>query len=183
MLTTVRNNSVLKSAIGLVLAIPTIAGVIWDEVLLAGPIIVLVNFLGFWLGYVVFCFLWAAVGLFVLSIWLRIEPWVQRNVLSKIFGQKQDKEEGERVTAPTNWRERIVLWFAGIARALGALAAAVILGPVFGWPVFKLLGYRERDVYALTIAAAWIFGAIWVPFYGLGVWGLGVWGLDLSRLF
>ena len=178
LLSTIRNNRMLKALIGLVLTIPAVAGVLWDEVLLATPIIALVNFLGFWLGYVVFCFAWAAVGIFILSVWLRIEPWVQRNVLSKIFGPKSDKVVDGKTITPTNWRERTVLWFAGIAQVLGAFAAAVVLGPVFGWPIFKLLGYRERDVYALTIAAAWVFGAIWVPFYSLGVWGLG-----LSHLF
>ncbi|KKK70048.1 hypothetical protein LCGC14_2927880, partial [marine sediment metagenome] len=38
--------------------------------------------------------------------------------------------------------------------------------------VFRLLGYSSRSTYALTLAAAPVFGAVWVPLYGLGVWGL-----------
>lgn len=180
LLTTVRNFPILRGVIAAVLMIPVVAGVIWDEVLLAGPIIFLVELLGFWPGYVVFCIIWAAIGLFILSVWLRIEPWVREHVFSKIFGAKEQPETEKVQTEdkPSNWRERLVLWVAGLARAVGALAAAVILGPVLGWSVFRILGYRERDVYAFTIAAAWIFGGIWVPFYGLGVWGFG-----LSRLF
>jgi hypothetical protein len=121
--------------------------------------------------------IWAGIGLFVLSVWLRIEPWVKKHILSKASGKKEQVEKEVREKSQS-WRERLVLWIARLARAFGALAAAVILGPVYGWAVFKLLGYRERDVYAFTIMAAWIFGGIWVPFYGLGVWGLG-----LSRLF
>ncbi|OGY30393.1 MAG: hypothetical protein A3F35_03010 [Candidatus Woykebacteria bacterium RIFCSPHIGHO2_12_FULL_45_10] len=171
------SHPVVRILVGAGLAIPAAAGIVWDEVLLAGPIIFLVNFLGFWLGYVVFCLAWAGIGLFVLSVWLRIEPWVKRNIFSKIFGKKEAKPEVER-SEPANWRERLVLWIANLTRTLGALAAAVVLGPVYGWTVFKLLGYKERHVYAFTIAAAWIFGGIWVPFYGLGVWGFG-----LSRVF
>ena len=179
LLTTVRNFPIWRALIAAVLLIPAFAGVIWDEVLLAGPIIFLVERLGFWLGYVVFCLAWSGIGLFVLSVWLRIEPWVKEHIFSKIFGKKeQPAESKQEEEKPKNWRKRLVLWIAGFARAIGALAAAVILGPVFGWSVFRLLGYRERDVYAFTIIAAWIFGGIWVPFYGLGVWGFG-----LSRLF
>ncbi len=179
-LTTVRNFPVFRWIATAVLLIPVTAGIIWDEVLLAGPIIFLVELLGFWLGYVVFCTLWAALGLFVLSVWLRIEPGIKKHIFSKIFGKKEKPIEVGKETEkePSNWRKRLVLWIAGFAKALGALAAAVILGPVFGWPVFKILGYRERDVYLFTIGAAWVFGGIWVPFYGLGVWGFG-----LSRLF
>jgi hypothetical protein len=178
LLTNMRNIGVTKILLGAILMIPAAAGVIWDEVLLAGPIIFLVNTFGFWLGYVVFCLVWAGLGLFVLSVWLRIEPWVKEHIFSKIFGKKQQAVGETKKAGSKNWRERLVLWIAGLARALGALAAAVILGPIYGWAVFKLLGYRERDVYAFTIVAAWIFGGVWVPFYGLGVWGLG-----LSRLF
>ncbi|OGY22898.1 MAG: hypothetical protein A2172_03085 [Candidatus Woykebacteria bacterium RBG_13_40_15] len=166
----------LRFAITALLAIPVIAGVVWDEVLLAGPIIFLVDVFGFWLGYVVFCLAWAGIGLFVLSVWLRIEPWVKKHLLHPIFGKRESKNKKEERSK--SWRERLVFWFARMTRAIGALAAAVILGPVYGWAVFKLLGYRERDVYILTLIATWIFGAIWVPFYGLGVWGFG-----LSRLF
>lgn len=178
--TTVRNFPIFRGLVAIVFAIPVIAGVVWDEVLLAGPIIFLVEVLGFWLGFVVFCTLWAALGLFVLSVWLRIQPWVTKHITSKIFGKKEEpvETEEEEEKEPSNWRKRLVLWIANFAKALGALAAAVILGPVFGWPVFRVLGYRERDVYAFTIAAAWIFGGIWVPFYALGIWGFG-----LSRLF
>ncbi|MDP2721007.1 MAG: hypothetical protein Q8O75_03650 [bacterium] len=179
LLTTVRNFPIWRALIAAVLLIPAFAGVVWDEVLLAGPIIFLVERLGFWLGYVVFCLAWSGIGLFVLSVWLRIEPWVKEHIFSKIFGKKkQPAESTQEEEKPKNWRERLVLWIAGFARAIGALAAAVILGPVYGWAVFRLLRYRERDVYAFTIIAAWIFGGIWVPFYGLGVWGFG-----LSRLF
>lgn len=179
LLTTVRNSPITRAVVAGVLLIPAFAGAIWDEVLLAGPIIFLVEHLGFWLGYVVFCLVWAAIGLFVLSIWLRIEPWVKEHIFSKIFGKKeQPVETKQEEDTPKKWREKLVYWIAGFARAIGALAAAVILGPVFGWSVFRLLGYRERDVYAFTIVAAWIFGGIWVPIYDLGVWGQG-----FSRLF
>lgn len=178
-LTNAKNIPVIRWIIALILLIPAIAGVIWDEVLLAAPIIALREIFGFWPGFVIFCLIWAGMGLFVFSVWLRIEPWVKTHVFEKIFGLKAKTEnEAEQAEKPQNWRERLVMWISGFARSLGALAAAVILGPVFGWSVFKLLGYRERDVYAFTFVAAWIFGAIWYPFYAEGVWGFG-----LSNLF
>jgi hypothetical protein len=152
-----------------VLAIPALAGIFWDEVLLAGPIMALVAafqhllgyIFGFAVAYIIFCLLWAAIGLSFLTVWLRY------------FAKKEQAQE-RLDKQPKNWRERLVLWLANLARTLGAMAGAVLLGPVFGWPVFRLLGYSKRDVYRLTIAAAWLFGAVWVPIYGLGLWGEGL---------
>jgi hypothetical protein len=48
----------------------------------------------------------------------------------------------------------------------------VALGPALSWPLFSLFGYSGRATYALTLAAAPVFGAVWVPFYALGVWSL-----------
>jgi hypothetical protein len=175
--TTQKRNGVSRVLFTTVLAIPALAGVIWDEVLLAGPIIFLVKVLGFWLAYFVFCALWAGLGLFLLLVWLRVEPWVREHFLGpkKIAETSSDNLEQEKAR---DWRERVALSLAKIAKILGALTAGVLLGPVFGWPLFKLLGYNQKQVVGLTISASFIFGAIWVPFYGLGVWGLG-----LSRLF
>lgn len=164
-----------RGVVGLLLAVPAFVGVVWDEVLLAAPIVVLVEALGFWLAYVFFCIAWAAIGLAVLSVWLRAEPWIKRR-LGKAESPP-DPPGGNGKLPSEGWKGRTIAWFAGIARVLGALAVGVLLGPVFGWPAFKLLGYNERSVYGLTFLTSWIFGAVWVPFYGLGVWGFG-----LSRL-
>ncbi len=62
---------------------------------------------------------------------------------------------------------------AGPARRwLANLLAMAMLGPVLSWLIFRLLGYSGRSTYALTIVAAPVFGAFWVPFYTYGVWGL-----------
>lgn len=153
----------ILSAVALVAI--TVIGFALGEFLLAGPIVFLVELLGFWLGYVAFCLIWGGIGLFVLAIW------------DRFIGRSRPVEKTGKGN-PRNWRERLVLRIARAARSLGTLAAMMILGPVFAWAIFKLLGYRKCEVYALTIASAWTFGALWVPFYGLGVWGLG-----LSRVF
>ncbi len=57
-------------------------------------------------------------------------------------------------------------------RSFAALVSMMLLGPALSWLLFRLLGYSDRTTYALTVAAAPVFGAIWVPFYGLGVWAL-----------
>jgi hypothetical protein len=58
-----------------------------------------------------------------------------------------------------------------LLRPLAALASMVVFGPVLGWPLFRLLGYTRTTTYYLTLIAAPVFAAIWVPFYGLGIWG------------
>ena len=176
LLTTVRKFPVTRALIWSVLAIPALAGVFWDEVLLAGPIMFLVavsqyvlgDVLGFIVAYIVFCLAWMAIGFFFFTLWLRIEPLVRRILRLK---EKENPPVEER---KHTWRERLVMYLARTAKILGVLAAMVVLGPTLGWPAFKLLGYTEREVYILTIVAAWIFGAIWVPIYGLGVWGEGL---------
>ncbi len=57
-------------------------------------------------------------------------------------------------------------------RWLAILLAMALLGPVFSWLIFRLLGYSGRSTYVLTLVAAPVFGAVWVPFYVYGVWGL-----------
>jgi hypothetical protein len=57
-------------------------------------------------------------------------------------------------------------------RSFAALVSMVLLGPALSWLPFRLLGYSGRATYALTLVAAPVFGAVWVPFYGLGVWAL-----------
>ena len=128
--------------------------------------------MGFWRGYLVFCLVWAGLGLAVLSAWLRVEPWFTQHVGCNLSFKKERARLRPRERSKS-WRDRLVLRLAGVGRLLGTLGTVVVLGPVFGWVAFRLLGYRERDVYVLTIAAAWGFGALWVPFYGLGVWSWG----------
>lgn len=59
-----------------------------------------------------------------------------------------------------------------VSRSFGALVVMGAVGPAFGWPLFRLLGYSRPTTYALTLSAAAVFGGIWVPFYGLGVWSV-----------
>lgn len=175
MLETVKQSSFTKVVIGVLTFIPAFALVFWDEILLAGPIIFLVELLGFWFGYVVFCLIWYVMGLITLTLWPKIRPFILSFfswLLSKDFTSKSG-ENSEVAAKEENWRTRLVLWLANIARVLGALAAAVLMGP-FSWTVLKLLGYKERAVYIFTFVAAWIFGAIWVPFYALGLWANGI---------
>lgn len=66
---------------------------------------------------------------------------------------------------------------AGAARPpglkrLAAVASMMVLGPVLGWLLFSLLGYSRRPVYLLTLVSGAVFGVVWVPLYGLGLWGL-----------
>jgi len=70
-------------------------------------------------------------------------------------------------------------WVGGVAetagpisRSLGALASITMLGPPLSWPLLRLLRYSRRSVYALTLLGGPLFGAVWVPAYGLGLWSL-----------
>ena len=74
---------------------------------------------------------------------------------------------------------RLEKWVRSVAetaspamRSFAALMSMVLLGPALSWLLFRLLGYSGRATYALTLVAAPVFGAVWVPFYGLGVWAL-----------
>ena len=58
---------------------------------------------------------------------------------------------------------------SGLAmRTFGAFLSMMVLGPALSWPLFRLLRYSRRSVYALTLVAAPVFSGVWVPFYGLG---------------
>lgn len=74
---------------------------------------------------------------------------------------------------------RLAGWVRSVAetagpfkRSLAALVSMTVLGPPLGWPLLRLLRYSRRSVYALTLLAGPVFGAVWVPVYGLGVWSL-----------
>jgi F0F1-type ATP synthase membrane subunit c/vacuolar-type H+-ATPase subunit K len=234
-----RRATATKVLLAAALAVPAAALTAWDEVLMAGPIIFLVEALGFVLGFLVFTAAWAALGLALLAVvdfvWSRIGPSVNRafdralnfiatyldrakqlpraatfvaaglSVLAAAFGAAVyvallgsatvgfvgDNREAIAtgllvglgvlvVVGLLNLARRQVeawvRWVAGTAkpllRPLGALASMVVFGPVLGWPLFRLLGYRRATTYYLTLVAAPIFAAIWVPFYGLGIWGV-----------
>lgn len=234
-----RRGTAAKALLAAALAVPAAALTAWDEVLLAGPIIFLVEALGFVLGFIVFTAAWAALGLALLAlvdfVWSRIGPPTQRafdralnfiatyldrakhlpraatfvaaglSVPAAVFGaaayaillgRPTVRFLGENLEAivvgflvvagvlvlvallnlARRQVEAWVRWVAEVARPLlrplAALVSMVVFGPVMGWPLFRLLGYRRATTYYLTLVAAPIFGGIWVPFYGLGLWGL-----------
>lgn len=74
---------------------------------------------------------------------------------------------------------RFERWVRGVAetagpttRSFAVLLSMMLLGPTLSWLIFDLLGYSGRTTYVLTLASAPVFGGIWVPFYGLGVWAV-----------
>ena len=71
-----------------------------------------------------------------------------------------------------NWLRSLADTSGLVLRCFGALVSMIVLGPALSWPLFRLLRYSRRSVYALTMVAAPVFSGVWVPFYGLGVWGL-----------
>jgi hypothetical protein len=156
-----------KGVLAKILAGASIAAILFvlGEFLLAGPILFFVEVLGLGigLGYVAFCLTWSCLGILSLTLW------------NLFFKERQSV--GKTESKPKNWRERTVLWISRSARSFGALTAMFLLGPIFAWTVFKLLGYTERTVYVLTLISAWVFGGIWVPIYA------GAWDISLSRLF
>jgi len=70
------------------------------------------------------------------------------------------------------WVRRVADTAGPATRWLATLAAMALLGPALSWLLFRLLGYSDRTTYALTLVAAPVFGAVWVPFYALGAWSL-----------
>jgi hypothetical protein len=70
------------------------------------------------------------------------------------------------------WVRRVAETAGPISRSLGALASITMLGPPLSWPLLRLLRYSRRSVYTLTVLGGPIFGAVWVPAYGLGLWSL-----------
>jgi len=71
-----------------------------------------------------------------------------------------------------SWVRSIAETAGPIKRSLAALVSMIVVGPPLGWPLLRLLRYSRRSVYALTLLAGPVFGAVWVPVYGLGVWSL-----------
>lgn len=59
-----------------------------------------------------------------------------------------------------------------IRRSAAVLVSMTVLGPALCWPLLRLLRYSRGSVYVLTLLAGPVFGVVWVPVYGVGVWGL-----------
>lgn len=53
------------------------AAAVRGDVLFAGHIIFLIDRLGFWVGYVVFCLGWTVAALFSPGLWTQAEPWAR----------------------------------------------------------------------------------------------------------
>ena len=71
-----------------------------------------------------------------------------------------------------SWVRSVAETAGPATRSFATLVTMVVLGPALSWLLFRLFGYSGRTTYALTLAAAPVFGAVWVPFYSLGVWNL-----------
>ena len=71
-----------------------------------------------------------------------------------------------------SWVRSIAETAGPIKRSAAALVSMTVLGPALSWPLLRLLRYSRRSTYALTFLAGPVFGAVWVPVYGLGVWSL-----------
>ncbi len=71
-----------------------------------------------------------------------------------------------------SWVRRIAGTAGPGVRSFATLLSMIVLGPAVSWLLFRLLGYSDRSTYALTLAAAPVFGIVWVPVYAFGVWGL-----------
>lgn len=154
---------------------------VWGEALLVASIVFAVKTLGLWLGYVVFCLGWAAAGVFSLAIYDRALPIVHpivirwwRQVWPRPKGAGSEASNpGGAAPSPVT---RLAIRAARVSRPLGVLAAAALIGGA-GAPVWRLLGFRGASGYVCVVLSAALFGAIWVPFYGLGggaLWDLAV---------
>lgn len=213
------------------LSIPAAFATVWDEILLAGPIIFLTETLGFAGGLLAFIAIWGSLGIGALVAIDYVSPLLSRALspLLERFGGGRGGASSLGWLAPagialtltgaaaggvaaaffhseaTGWlndhREDLAMFFAaaaviflllllvdrvtrgieawvkrvaesatGALRQTVALIAMVVLGPVLGWSVFRLMRYSRRSTYGLTLLAAPVFGAIWVPFYSLGIW-------------
>lgn len=147
-----RRGNASKLLLAAVVAVPVAALTAWDEVLLAGPIVFLVEVLGFVLGLVAFTLLWAFVGLLFLGmadfVWLRIGPTAQR-----AFGRFSEtiRPYLERAEYPGR-AVTIALTGLGVsACALGVAAYIVLLG---GRTVEVLSDSRDEVVIGFVVAVA-----------------------------
>lgn len=132
-----------------------VVGVLLGEAPLVAAITFLVVKFGLWGGFLAFTILWGGGGLLLAPIYDHLLNW-----LSFRFG-KEEGSEGEGL------RHRWIVRAAVVAKPLGALVNAVLLGPVLGIPVFRALGYQGLCLYVWTLVSAPVFGAVWV----LGVYG------------
>ncbi len=71
-----------------------------------------------------------------------------------------------------SWVRSIAETASPAMRSFAAFVSMIMLGPAFSWLLFRLLGYSRQATYSLTLVAAPVFGAVWVPVYALGVWAV-----------
>jgi len=159
-----------------VLAFLPIAIMPFDDPFLLAGIAALRAVFGLWWGYVVFCLLWALVGILVLYLHGR---GLRFGMIGKILDYLDKIVESiggktaSVILTEKGWRGRIKA-----ARSYAASHGAdktfvvVALGPVFAVPILKFWGWDAKKISSIAgmFLVAWIFGTVWYIWYGGVVW-------------
>lgn len=123
------------------------------------PLVAVIAFLvikfGLWGGFLIFSTLWGLGGILLVPVYDRVSGWFS----CQFEGRSGRGQEG--------LRRRWIAQAAQIAKPFGALVNSVFLGPIFGIPVFRALGYQGLWLYVWVLVGSLIFGAVWI----LGVYG------------
>jgi len=118
------------------------------------PIVTLNGFFGFWLG-MLFFFAYMAL-MFVVLVGLATWLWPK-----KVEGSESNKV----VAFFAHLIERLSVSKLRVAIPAAGIVNALLMGPIFGFPIYRALGIHGKELTRWTVIAFGIFCPFWYSFY------------------
>lgn len=146
-----------------------------DPFLLAGIAAIRAVF-GLWWGYLVFCLLWALVGILTLYLYGRGLRFGVIGALLNYLDRVVESIGGRAasvVIAEKGWRSYLKkARVYAASRGADKTFVVVALGPVFSVPILKFWGWDAKKMSSIAgmFLMAWVFGTVWYLWYGGIVW-------------
>lgn len=158
------------------LAFLPIAILPFDDPFLLAVIAIIRAFCGLWWGYLVFCLLWALVGILTLYLYGKA---LRFGVIGKMLNYLDRVVESiggktaSVVISEKGWRKYLKkARVYAASRGADKTFVVVALGPVFSVPILKFWGWDAKKASSIAgmFLMAWIFGTVWYLWYGGVVW-------------
>lgn len=148
-----------------------------DPFLLAGIAAIRAVF-GLWWGYLVFCLLWALVGILTLYLYGKALRFgvigAMLNYLDRVVETIGGKTASIVITEK-GWRKYLKkARVYAASRGADKTFVVVALGPVFAVPILKYWGWDIKKANSIVgmFLVAWVFGTVWYLWYAGLIWSV-----------